>query len=270
MKLYLKARIIAPMSPLLKTAANREIVPGKVFKFRKAWEFRIIGLGPTEEGWVMQALPGNTYNTAKDRFSDLVKQLTQDEYLHVKNNKKFPWDPQSRYFEFEFDHPIYGFLEIVEKPKFKPKPFVPQIKPKIKFIFTFDNGKLMPDQELKSFPRTGLDFVEKIQRILNNHYDQMIKKYPYPVRESSLPLINEGLRLRTLRPSSVKWKSQLIGISATYRFWVWAYKIIGGMHQNELISQEELEIGKKAIKAKFRLTQEMKKIFEGLDVSEEF
>ena len=268
MKLRLKAYMASPSSPMLKTAANPAIVPGRVFKYRGVWDFKIIGLASSKEGWVMEAPLGNNYEPDKDRYGYLAKQIDKTEYLKGENEKKFVWNLKSRYFEFEFDHPIYDDIEQLDKPKYKPTNFVP--KTKTKFIFTFENGIAMPDQELKAFPRKGLEFVEKIQRILNVQYEKLTRKYPFPIKEESLPVIQKQLRLRILRPSATKWKSQLIGIGAAYRFWVWALKILEGMHYNEFISQEELEIGQKAIKTKFRLTNSMKTIFENLNIPEEF
>ena len=275
MKLHLKATIVKS-GEIKKTAANPNIYPGKTIIHKNLYEYKVISLSSDGEGWILEVPKSNRYNKDRDRYNHLVRQISRKEYFFSQYNKKFPWNDESRYFQFDFDHPIYDDADSkVEKAPFVPQPPLP----KAKHIFTYSNGTLVKDQNLTNWPREGERFVQWIQELIDSDHAQN-KKYPYAINEltanrfSINPVFGtveyrEDNIPKILKPSSTKWKSQLAGIQQVYFFWTWALKTLEGMLFNKMIAKEEFNKGKKLILTKkFYVTKKMKNIFETLQISE--
>ena len=280
MKLYLKAHIVQS-NKIKKTAANPNIIPGKKVIYKNYYEFKVIGISSDQEGWIMEAGPTNFYKKDKDRHGHLVRPVSKKEYFLCKFDKKFPWNNKNRYFQFDFDHPIYDSFETKKEKKFIPFPFVKKEPlPKAKHLFTKPNGQLMNDQNLTKWSREGEKFVQQVQKLIDDKYAKN-KFYPYPVNELTASRLTINPIFKTteyreekdipkiLKPSAVLWKNQLKGINEVFILWSWAFNTIEGMLFNEMILPEEAKKAKKLIHKKFDLTKKMKNIFTNLQVPEQ-
>lgn len=273
MKLRLKATIVKS-NQINKTAANPNISPGKTIFHKNRYEYKVIGLSSNREGWILEVPKHNHYDKSRDRYNHLVRQITKKEYFFCQYHKKFSWNNESRYFEFDFDHPLYDDVTS------KKEPFVPQAPlPKAKHIFTYLNGTLVRDQNVPNWPRDGEKFVQWIQKLVDKGYVEN-KKSTYPVNEmvadrfSINPVFNtveyrENNIPKILKPSATKWKSQLADIQKVYSLWTWSLGSLEGMWFNKMIEKEEFKKARRLIFKKFRATQKMKQIFETLQISEQ-